>query len=573
MIAALSIAVLATAAAAAPTTDGVDGAAGADGGPVEAPLTVLGQSEGDEAPPPLVEPCAAEPPADHAAPEHGAETIGYVAGYWYDEPIDVDVSDGLSEPELERLAARSAARFEALRCLEFTDGLPTIDLVDRGELSNRTAEQFGDVSPSARRFDNAVLSTMLLVGDTEDSVEARQESRSETVAGYYDLETERIVVVEPSGNGSALDESVLVHEIGHALQDQTFDLGEDHNETLDQRNGRLGLIEGDVSLVETRYLQRCEAGRWAAGCATTEDGSEEPSGENSTPPNWGLYLQQFQPYSDGPAFVQHVEREGGWAAVDALYEDVPESALEIMAPERRGELDIEHPQIESPGGDWSRLHVPDAPDHETVGPAGLGAMVIAPTYEDRSRDIVSPLGVLNLEGGEVAEIDPLNYDQAPVTGWRGDRLAVFASGNETATVWRLSWETDGDATEFADAYEQLLEIRNASAVDGPNRTYRFQPGSEYDGVHTVRTRGDSVLIVSAPNAAAVTELAPALDPEHESGAGTDGTAPAQNETTGGSAGRDDSNATADGEDPLPGFGVVAALSALLAALTLIARRS
>ncbi|WP_144060728.1 Hvo_1808 family surface protein [Salinarchaeum sp. Harcht-Bsk1] len=503
---------------------------------------------------PLVASCAAEMPSDYADPAGGTSgTIGWVDGYWYDEPIDVTASDGLSEAELERLTARTSARAEALRCLTFEE-VPPVEVVSREEYANTTGEQFANVSADARRFDNAMLSTMLLVGQTNDSVGVREDSRSQTVAGYYSIEDDRIVVIEQEGTGSAVDETVLVHEVGHALQDQHFDIQRPSNVTMDRDNGLLGLIEGDVSWLENQYLDRCEAGRWAQSCVTLESAGGNGTGGSggasaSAPPNWGLYLEQFQPYSDGPTFVRSIYREGGWAAVNETYADVPRSALYVISPETYGEVELVEPEITNDSrGDWERLTVPGAPADERPGPAGIGGMVIAPTYETSgARNVVSPMGILNYgPDGNVSDFDPLNYDQPPVEGWRGGRMAVFERGNGTATVWRTAWTDGEEAQEFADAYEQLLAIHDAAAVEGREGVFRFNQSSDHSGAVAIVVEGDQVRIVTAPSVDALEDVSPAL----RSGGG------------GGS-----------GEGlPVPGFGIAVALLAAIASAGLLVRR-
>lgn len=56
-----------------------------------------------------------------APPDPNTDTLGWESGYWYNESINVDQSDGLSESELDAFLARSMARVEHIRRLEFTE--------------------------------------------------------------------------------------------------------------------------------------------------------------------------------------------------------------------------------------------------------------------------------------------------------------------------------------------------------------------------------------------------------------------------------------------------------------------
>jgi PGF-CTERM protein len=548
----------------APAAVGV-GPAAADAG--DGSLASRAAQDGED---PLVESCAAEMPADYADPAGGtAGTIGFVDGYWYDEPIDVTASDGLSEAELERLTARTAARAEALRCLAFVDGVPPVEVISRETYTNQTGQQYANVSADASRFDNAMLSTMLLVGETNDSVDVREESRSQTVAGYYSITGDRIVVIERPGEGIAVDETVLTHEIAHALQDQHFRLERPGNVTMDRDNGLLGLIEGDASWVENRYLDRCEAERWEQSCVTLESDGGGGSGGGSAPPNWGLYLEQYQPYSDGPAFVRGLFREGDWPAVNETYPEPPSSALYVMSPDTYGEVDLVEPAVENASrGEWERLTIEGAPNYETPGPAGIGGMVIAPTYEyGAASGVVSPREFLNYDADDnLSEFDPLDYAQPPVDGWRGGRLAVFENAdNDSATVWRTAWADDGEAAEFAEAYRQILRLHEAEAVDGRDGAFRFTAESDHTGAVGVAVEGDRVRIVAAPTVEELTRVSPNLDLANESDGG-DGSG------DGGSGDGDGSDDGGSSDDSLPGFGLIVALLGALGGALLAARR-
>ncbi|HKL30417.1 MAG TPA: hypothetical protein VJ898_14260, partial [Natrialbaceae archaeon] len=58
-----------------------------------------------------------------APPDPDEDVIGWENGYWYDESIDVDQSDGLSDAELDRFVARTMARVERIRGLEFRENV------------------------------------------------------------------------------------------------------------------------------------------------------------------------------------------------------------------------------------------------------------------------------------------------------------------------------------------------------------------------------------------------------------------------------------------------------------------
>jgi hypothetical protein len=92
---------------------------------------------------------ASAPAADASAtapPDPESDVVGWEAGYWYNESIDVDQSDGLSDAELEAYVARAMARVEHLREKEFQSEVP---------VSVQSRESFRNRSPTGGNGTNA----------------------------------------------------------------------------------------------------------------------------------------------------------------------------------------------------------------------------------------------------------------------------------------------------------------------------------------------------------------------------------------------------------------------------------
>ena len=536
---------------------GVGAAAGVDDGTETVDVTLTADHE-------LVESCAEEPPDDFAPPDDGNETVGWFDGYWYNEPLEVDASDGLTEDELEAVSARTAARFEAMRCLTF-DSMPPVEIMDRDEFAAETDAQYADVDERTAQFDNAQFETMLLIGSEEDAIDVRQADRSATVGGYYDFIEDEIVVISDDPDQLQLDEAILAHELGHALQNQHFDLAQYERDTRDLDNGKLGVIEGDVHRVEQQYLEYCEEELWNEPCILDDGGEDEAAGQ--APPNWGLYFMQFQPYSDGPSFVDHVYEEGGWDAVNDLYDEMPRSSVEVIYPDRYGEFEPADLEVEDRSNDdWERLTFEDGPDHNVIGQAGLSAMLMDPAYNDG--EVIPGDQFLNTdsETGDVDSENPLNYDHDATDGWNGDRLYAYedASGEETATVWKQAWDDEDELATFVSAYEQLISVRGGEAVDGTAHTYEFGDGSDFEMALTLYPDGDRLWIVTAPTAddlTAVHDEIEVLDDGASPLEDSDADADHETDTTDDSEDADDAgdDGAADG---IPGFGIAIAVIAI-----------
>jgi len=471
------------------------------------------------------------------------ETIGYVGGYWYDDELPVDDRDDavLEEDELEAVINRSMARVEVIRNDTFQGSVP-VEVISREEFEAETEQRFEEITDEEAFLENVRLEAAFMVDRETDAVEERRTLQSGAVAGYYDPEEDRIVVVSDTPETPEMDEVTLGHELLHAYQDQRFDLTSFDRDTRDQDNAKLGLIEGDAVWVDTEYEALCES-EWECVLPTEGEGP-------STDFNWGMYLAMFQPYNDGPGYVEYHLEEGGWAAVDALYDERPASSSEIIRPgEERGPVDIVHESTASDG--WERLAIEDRPDHSSFGEAKMVAMFAAGAFPIEDETVLGQDDVL--VEGELA----FDYDQPPTDGWAGDKLVVYATEEmaveEAGYVWHTEWTDEENAEEFLAAYDELLGIHGAEAVDDRENTYEVEDG--YPGAYYLEVDGESVTIVRAPSVDELSEIREGAAPEGEGTIDLD---------WGEDFGTDDRTADdGDGADGIPGFGPLAALLAVL----------
>lgn len=501
----------------------------------------------------LVEPCAAASPADHADPAD--DPLGWEAGYWYDEPVAIEDPDALSDAELEALVARTAARVEALRCLEF-ESLPSVATLNASEMADRQTVALRNQSAAATKFDDARLEAGLLVGTEVDPVEARLATRSAAVRAAYEHANGTVALLDADGAGTSVDEATLAHELVHALQDQHHDLSRFDAQRTDRELAESGLLEGDAVLVERRFEARCGDG-WNQTCL------EAPSPESDGDASTALNLLLYQPYNDGPEFVQGIYADGGWAMVDLRYDRPPRSSYEVLFPataERAGEFDVANATTDASTPaerGWQRVRPPNQPDHDVVGPGAIAAALLAPTFEGQpdalyDAETIRRSGRIGARGG-----DRYDYRLDAVEGWRGDRLVAFENdGGQTGTVWRSEWASAEDAREFRSRYVELLSVRGAEPADGYQGTYRFGERSAYDGAVYVVARDDAVVVVHGPSVQSLRAL-------------YDGAAPAFE------GGFFEAISAGQGEralDRLPGGAVPAALAALVVGAAVLVRR-
>jgi hypothetical protein len=452
------------------------------------------------------EPTTAEPTEtdtfDYADPEE--DRLGWEGGYWYNESIDVDRSDGLNDSELAAVVNRSMARVERVRGLEFEESVP-VEVISREEFANETAAAFENVTRNGSLHQNVKWEAMFMLGENESATEQLESNRAGSVLGYYSPAEDRIVIVSENTESPKMDEITLSQELFHALQEHRFNISEMNQSTRELHNARDGIIEGDGNYVDHLYQQRCESD-W--DCLQPQS---QAGGGGGGDRHIGIALTKLQPYSDGPVFVQELRDEGGWEAVNDAYEHPPASTEQTIHTEKYREdepTDVSVPDTSS--DEWT---VPDmgngSVDYASFGEAGMYTMLWYPSYAETQAtgaptNVVIPVNHLLAPARNEETLDLYNYSHPYTAGWDGDRLVPYVTDdsletNETAYVWKSAWDSTEDAEEFAEAYRQLLEHHGAERVDAQTARYRIPEGeSAYADAFRVVTEGDRVVIVNAP---------------------------------------------------------------------------
>ncbi|WP_128477245.1 Hvo_1808 family surface protein [Halorussus pelagicus] len=443
-----------------------------------------------------------------------SDVLGWEDGLWYNETIDVTPEDGLNETELNQTVSRSMARVERIRELEFEDRV-SVEIVTRDEF--RDEQSNSTTSDDSRLFDNAKYESLFMIDESTDSIAVQNNNSGASVGGYYDPTNKEIVVVSENTSTPQLDEITLSQELFHALQDQKFNFSSFNQSTRELHNAKDGIIEGDGNYVDYLYSQRCED-EWNGDCLTPETPSSESSSSGLA--NIGPYLLNFQPYSDGPAFVRNIKNEGGWEAVNEVYENSPESTEQTIHPEKYGTDSPAEFGVENRASDgWERLTFEDRPNYGSVGEAGMMAMFMYPYYDSEGQtQIVPARNFFNRAAGtsQLSKIDPLNYNSTYSTGWDGDKLAVYtnddAETNETGYVWKSVWDSEQDASEFAEGYREVLTYNGAKKLDGYENTLRISDGGFADAFY-VQQQGDTVVVVNAPSVSELSNVRQGAAPE------------------------------------------------------------
>ncbi|QLK25092.1 Hvo_1808 family surface protein [Natrinema zhouii] len=448
-----------------------------------------------------------------ARPENPSteDTVGYVEGYWYDDELAVDSQSNavVDEDELDPVIYRAMARVETIRNMTFEDEV-AVDVVSRETYRQTNEERFANYTAAERLEQNVGYEALFTVDRETAAADATETVYGGAVKGYYDPETDEIVIVSENPESPELDELTLGHELVHALQDQRFDLSRLNGSTQDAELAGNGLAEGDASWVERAYEDRCGS-EW--DCLSPSGG--EQAGNFDV--NWGIYFAVYQPYSDGPDYVDSLREQGeGWSAVNAAYDDPPATTSAVIHPgSEREPANVSVPDRSSDG--WRQLTVDGAVANDTVGEAGMVAMFAADAMDGGQSSVISATELFGSEEGSY------NYDHSYTDGWAGDKLVVYtsdeidnesdpAAAGEAGYVWRTKWQSTDDTEEFLDGYRQLLDDHGAEAVDDRQNTFVIDDGG-YSGAYFLERNGTTVTIVRAPSVAALSNVETGAAPE------------------------------------------------------------
>jgi cell division protein FtsB len=262
---------------------------------------------------------------------------------------------------------------------------------------------------------------------------------SEQDPGFYELQEQQLYL-DIDLELELLERLGFVQLYVRALQDQLFDLSEQVeavSDDADRAQALEALAKGDAFLARQQYL--LEHQDELARPELFTDTLYAYVNSFSRAPE-ALEQQLTFPYNQGLAFVlTHYERRG-WASVDDLWGDPPQSTEQILHPDR---------------------YPDDAPELVTM-PAlttTLGA-----GWRLGQEDTLGEF-MLRLHLGTRLEEDVV---EEAATGWGGDRYALFvhAGQDQVLLALHLSWDDEEEANEFVQAYQDYADDRYITTGEG-----------------------------------------------------------------------------------------------------------
>ncbi len=287
----------------------------------------------------------------------------------------------------------------------------------------------------------------------------------EQIAGYYDTQTKKFYTAQ-SVDPLQL-ETVMAHELTHALQDQHFDLSRLEKwprHDSDARVAMSALVEGDATLTMSRYMTRNPL-RFLGVLGSALKPQPKAQVFESGP----RILQESLtfPYLKGMVFASNLYKTGGWPQVSRAFTEMPQSSEQILHFEKY--LAREAP-LKVPPRDLSRQ-------------LGRGWTVL-------DHDVNGEMGLALIVGEYVKE---QGAAERAAAGWGGDRYTVYRGPKGAALVVQdCLWDSEAQAREWREAYARRSTNRFGAP---PRQRGKVQVWSAARNGVWMEQRGRRVLIL------------------------------------------------------------------------------
>jgi hypothetical protein len=256
----------------------------------------------------------------------GVAGVGLLAGGRPVAPGQGRYEPGSADPVTAALPALAGA-VEGARGLRFRSP-PSVAVLDPKAFAAEVARPLPTDGPAPNRLATArALSLAHLAPPHLAPPHLAPRRPAADLAAFYSYRRHQ-VLLRSDIPFDAFGRVVLVHELTHALDDQTFDLlalSRAAAGDADRLRALDALIEGDATRVELSYVDTQPAADQAAVKAAYDyDPPLRTYADN----------ERYFPYTAGRDFVAAVVRTGGGKAVDEAFRHPPESTAQIIDPAR-----------------------------------------------------------------------------------------------------------------------------------------------------------------------------------------------------------------------------------------------
>ncbi|MEJ2204733.1 MAG: hypothetical protein P8170_11535 [Gemmatimonadota bacterium] len=252
---------------------------------------------------------------------------------------------------------------------------------------------------------------------------------TEQVAGFYDPDSTALFILDDQPQ--LMLQGLLVHELVHAIQDQTADLAALTDPSLgnDRQSAAQAAIEGHATLVMLEYLSEMSGAAVDLGQVPDFAARLRPALESMAqfPALAGaprvIRESLLFPYLEGAGYVQRLWHEGEHTAPFGPY--LPLSTEQVLTGDRG-----------------------DAPVSLSITGSGV-------VHSDDLGRFETGIVLDTHLGGEAANL---------AEGWGGDRYALVETPAGEGLVWASVWDEREARDRFASALEGALDSFPAVAT-------------------------------------------------------------------------------------------------------------
>ncbi len=336
-----------------------------------------------------------------------------------------------SDPRLAEIAVRILPDLASLSGMELRDPI-RVERRSRVELERYLEFKIDEEFPEGRA--ELLSEAYWLLGLVPRDMDLRGTLKAlylEQIAGFYDPDSTTLFVLDDQPDEAI--ESLLVHELVHAIQDQTTDLDAITAPGLgnDRRVAAQAAIEGHATLVMFEFLMQ-QRGRGALDVMDVPDfaarlGPALEAARTEAPALAGapLVLQEsvLFPYRGGVTFVESLWKERG-GRPPPFGSDLPGSTEQVLHPEEfvRGQPDVPRTVEISVEEGWSRLY------EDTLGELEIGIL-----------------------------LETVGASRTSALGWGGDRYVLLGDGDgHRSLAWFGVWDTEAQRDRFVREMEPRL---------------------------------------------------------------------------------------------------------------------
>jgi hypothetical protein len=353
-----------------------------------------------------------------------------------------------------------------------------VNFMTRDELEDKLLEDMDEDMPEEdTQIADEIMTMLGFIDEDLDLQSFYVDLLTEQIAGFYDPEEDSLYLISEEGGMDIMDEYTLSHELVHYLQDQNFDLTrppfDDPEDAVEETDDDASfaatcLVEGDAVLASDIWLMEyMDAGDMLEMNLDMGDTSFEVF--DSAP----YYIQDslLFPYIEGNEFVEYIHSDGGFAAVDAAYSDVPTSTEMIMHPEKYLE-----------GEEVIQVDMPDV-----TGDLGEG-------WELAYDNVLGEFDVYELFKPYLSK----RGMRKAADGWGGNSYQYYRSGDGDKLLNQgYAWDREEDAQEFAAAFVVYVEDRFEDEVEKESDQGAWMVWTTDDYRFALKKDGDNTYIVQA----------------------------------------------------------------------------